>query len=63
MASESGELACFMDHSGMLVMLPYNLRVGAMVVNIVNRSMTWCFVLLENKNLNNFIRVKMEKVL
>ncbi|XP_040188349.1 eIF-2-alpha kinase GCN2 isoform X1 [Rana temporaria] len=27
MASESGELACFMDHSGMLVMLPYNLRI------------------------------------
>lgn len=27
MVSESGESACFMDHSGMLVMLPYNLRI------------------------------------
>ncbi|XP_073495017.1 eIF-2-alpha kinase GCN2 isoform X1 [Phyllobates terribilis] len=27
MASESGESACFMDHSGMLVTLPYNLRI------------------------------------
>ncbi|XP_044127594.1 LOW QUALITY PROTEIN: eIF-2-alpha kinase GCN2 [Bufo gargarizans] len=27
MVSESGESACFMDHSGMLVTLPYNLRI------------------------------------
>ncbi|XP_069805536.1 eIF-2-alpha kinase GCN2 isoform X1 [Dendropsophus ebraccatus] len=27
MMSESGESACFMDHSGMLVTLPYNLRI------------------------------------
>ncbi|XP_075700939.1 eIF-2-alpha kinase GCN2 [Rhinoderma darwinii] len=27
MLSESGESACFMDHSGMLVTLPYNLRI------------------------------------
>lgn len=63
MASESGESACFMDHSGMLVTLPYNLRVGAMVVDIINGSMTWCFVLLENKNLGIFISIKMEKCL